>query len=80
MAPFSGTVYDLTNNVCIKEMQGIAVQKKTPQEKKASTVYDRLLQAGQRLMSVILRNKGGANKDLAKFASQINSLCDKWDR
>ena len=21
-----------------------------------------------------------ANKDLAKFADQVNSLCDKWDR
>ena len=24
--------------------------------------------------------EGGANKDLAKFADQINALCDKWDR
>ena len=35
---------------------------------------------GQRLMEVIRHNQGGANKDLAKFASQIASLCDKWDR
>ncbi len=80
MAPFSGTEYDLTNNVCLKKTQGIPIQKKTPKEKKVSTVYDRLLQAGQRLMGVIHRNKEGANKDLAKFTSQINSLCDKWDR
>ncbi len=40
----------------------------------------RLLAAGQRLLVVIGRNEGGANKDLAKFADQINSLCDKWDR
>ena len=25
-------------------------------------------------------NEGGANKDLAKLTSQINNLCDKWDR
>ena len=31
-------------------------------------------------MAVIRRNEGGANKDLARFADQINSLCDKWDR
>lgn len=31
-------------------------------------------------MSVIAHNEGGANKDLAKFTDQINSLCDKWDR
>ena len=29
-------------------------------------------------MQVIEHNEGGANKDLAKFADQINALCDKW--
>ena len=83
MAPFSGTEYDLTNNVCIKETQGIAFKKDAAESagrKRASTVYERLWQAGQRLLSVIIRNKDGANKDLAKFTGQINSLCDKWDR
>ena len=27
-----------------------------------------------------VKGEGGANKDLAKFTDQINSLCDKWDR
>ena len=40
----------------------------------------RLLAAGQRLLAVIRKNEGVANKDLAKFADQVNSLCDKWDR
>ena len=31
-------------------------------------------------MVVIEHNKGGTNKDLARFTSQIQSLCDKWDR
>jgi metallo-beta-lactamase family protein len=31
-------------------------------------------------MVVIQHNEGGANKDLAKFTSQIEALCDKWDR
>lgn len=39
-----------------------------------------LIAAGKRLMTVIQHNEGGANKDLAKFADQINALCDKWDR
>ena len=43
-------------------------------------MYARLIEAGKRLMQVIYHNEGGANKDLAKFISQINSLCDKWDR
>lgn len=31
-------------------------------------------------MQVIEQNKGGANKDLARFADQINALCEKWKR
>lgn len=30
-------------------------------------------------VGIVRHNEGGANKDLAKFADQINSLCDKWD-
>ena len=47
---------------------------------KTSTVFDRLVAAGQRLIAVIHKNKEIANKDMAKFADQINALCDKWDR
>ena len=38
------------------------------------------LSMGQRLLSVIYQNEGGANKDLKKFANEIQQLCDKWDR
>ena len=47
---------------------------------RAATVFQRLVGAGKRLLRVIEHNEGGANKDLAKFADQINALCDKWDR
>ena len=47
---------------------------------RAATVFQRLVSAGKRLLRVIEHNEGGANKDLAKFADQINALCDKWDR
>ena len=59
---------------------GIPIPAKSAPAKKASGVFARLLAAGERLMGVIRRNEGGANKDLAKFADQINALCDKWDR
>jgi len=48
--------------------------------KKAAGVFARLLAACDRLRRVVMHNEGGANKDLARFADQINSLCDKWDR
>lgn len=80
-APFSGTTYDLAANVLVKEGKPIAADTKTEENKSVpGTVYDRLVIAGKRLAAVIQHNKGGANKDLAKFLGQINSLCDKWDR
>ena len=48
--------------------------------KKASQVFERLLAAGERLLAIIRRSEGGANKDLTKFTNQILTLCEKWDR
>lgn len=79
-APFSGSVYDLKAGCWITRTEGIPVVKETESAKKATGVFARLLAAGERLRRVIQHNEGGANKDLAKFADQINSLCDKWDR
>ena len=78
-APYSGTRFDVIRGEFIREMGAIPLAQK-PKARHASEVFARLLAAGQRLMVVIGRNEGGANKDLAKFADQINSLCDKWDR
>lgn len=80
MAPYSGTVYDLKEGRFLEMTKGIPIERTAALRKKPSTVFDRLLAAGQRLLQVIRRNEGGANKDLAKFADQINNLCDKWDR
>ncbi len=80
MAPYSGTEFDLKEGVCTKEEVGIPLEHAVVSRKKPSTVFERLLAAGQRLLTVIRHNEGGANKDLAKFADQINNLCDKWDR
>lgn len=75
-APYSGTVFNLASGKLEYEAGPIPVKKK---EKAASGVFARLLAAGQRLLAVIKKNEGGSNKDLARFADQITSLCDKWD-
>ena len=75
-APYSGTVFNLLSGKLEYEGVPIPVKKKV---RTVSDVFTRLLAAGQRLIAVIHKNEGGANKDLAKFADQINSLCDKWD-
>lgn len=76
-APYSGTVFNLLTNKLEYEAMPIPLKAKS---KPVSDVFGRLLAAGQRLLAVIHKNEGGANKDLAKFADQINSLCDKWER
>lgn len=79
IAPYSGDTYDLETNFCIRYgSRKLAEKRKT--KKSSNTVFDRLMAVGARLIAVIKKSEGMANKDLAKFADQINSLCDKWDR
>lgn len=79
VAPYSGAEFDMISGRFIKVGERILKAKK-PVQRKANDVFERLLAAGRRLLTVIKHNEGGANKDLAKFADQINSMCDKWDR
>lgn len=79
VAPYSGAEFDMISGSFVKEGErNLKVRK--PVQRKANDVFERLLAAGRRLLTVIKHNEGGANKDLAKFADQINSMCDKWDR
>ena len=75
-APYSGTVFNLLTDKLEYEGIPIPIKKKA---RAVSDVFRRLLAAGQRLLAVIHKNEGSTNKDLAKFADQVNSLCDKWD-
>ncbi len=82
-APYSGAVFDLKQGKWEKAGEPVRIQKTEtgrPKEARGNTAFARLWAAGQRLLTVIRHNEGGANKDLAKFMGQINSLCDKWDR
>ena len=79
VAPFSGDTYDLITGECVAEGDRRKVEKKQI-FKASATVFDRLVMTGERLAAVIKKCRGMANKDLAKFADQINALCDKWER
>ena len=82
-APYNGAqwVIGAEGAVCVQEGTKVRVEHR-PSEgaSRAATVFQRLVSAGKRLLRVIEHNEGGANKDLARFADQINALCDKWDR
>ena len=80
LAPYSGGAVDLITNEVLTE--GVRVEKKRAQ--KAATVrsenaFNRLVLACKRLMTVVMKCEGMANKDLAKFEGQIQNLVDKWN-
>ena len=82
-APYNGEQWAIgaEGAACLKEGTRIRIEHHISEgAARAATVFQRLLNAGKRLLRVIEHNEGGANKDLAKFADQINALCDKWDR
>lgn len=81
-APFSGTEFDLAEGEFLYEAEDVKIQKPAALQKasKAAKVYEKLLALGYRLLSVIRKNEGCANKDLEKFSRDVQSLCDKWDR
>jgi len=80
-APFSGGIVDLAKNEIISE--GVKIVKKAvtkPARARTQSAFNRVVLAAKRLMEVVLKNEGLANKELAKFESQIQNLADKWDR
>lgn len=80
MAPYNAAEFDLLTGECIYSGNRERIKRNKPNVHRASAAFQRLLQAGKRLFLVIEHNRGGANKDLAKFTDQINALADKWDR
>ena len=83
-APYNGEQWQLTASGAECLVQGnrerLVQRAAGAGASRAAAVFQRLVSAGKRLLRVIEHNQGGANKDLAKFADQINALCDKWDR
>ncbi|NLT12737.1 MAG: MBL fold metallo-hydrolase [Clostridiales bacterium] len=88
IAPKFTAVYDLLTGTLVFE----GIEERVPEERRQgdrrqsdgkrreSPVYQRLVNAGTRLLNVIAHNYGGSNKDLNAFADQIISLANKWDR
>lgn len=80
-APFSGTEYDILNGEFTTQTYGVRVVKKTEERKRRQKdVFARLTAASRRLAELVRGCEGEmANKDIARFANQINQLCDIWD-
>ena len=81
VAPYNAAEYDLISGVCLEKGNRIKlIKQSTTAQYKESSAFKRLYSAGRRLLSVIDLYRNGANKDIAKFADQIISLCDKWEK
>ena len=78
-APYSGDSFDLTDASFLSQGSRQKVTR-NKSRRRSDTVYGRLLDTGDRLISVIHKNEGVSNKDLAKFTSQLEALIEKWDR
>ena len=76
-APYSGTSFDLISGEPVKLTQGIPIEKKVVKKDKAQLAYERVIAAAERLLATVKSCKGRPNKDLARYASQIDSLRDR---
>ena len=79
-APYSGGCVDLATGEILSE--GVREPKKEmkPARAKSRDIFERVVAAAKRLLEVVYKNEGLANKELVKFESQIQNLADKWDR
>jgi hypothetical protein len=53
--------------------------KLLPRNKKAAAVYARLVEAGDRVHRLIENSAGGANKDVARLAEELNHICERFE-
>ena len=77
-APYSGDSYDLLTGQCIAKGRIVKATKLSDGRRRANAAFERLTQAGKRLIAIISSSRGLSNKELARFTDQITALCDKY--
>ena len=77
-APFSGDGYDLLTDQWFQKGTVVRIRTESRGRRNATKLYERLLEAGKRLMRLIETMKGASNKDIARLTDQINTLFDKY--
>lgn len=81
--PYSGTSFDLITGQVVTRAEGIRIAPKGTapiRDGRATKVLSRLISACERLLRVAKSSEGMSNKDLARFADQVDQLSDKWSR
>lgn len=79
-APYSGTEYDLTTGRITVYTEGKTVDhaRTFKGNTRAEQLYKQLVAEAEKLLTLAKHRKGKANKDNAKFTSQLRELYNKW--
>ena len=80
VAPYSGDGYDLVTGECFQKGVIMPSKKYTEGRKRATMLYERLLQAMQRLRKIVEGLKEAPNREIIRLTDQINTLCEKYKR
>ncbi len=78
-APYNGAEYDLLTGKCLALGNSKRIEEKKASLRSQNPVFRRLLDAAHRLLNLVKAKEGHANKELARMASQIEALCEKWE-
>ena len=77
-APYSGTCYDLLRGEFVRMTEGKPIEK--TKARRVSPVFERLIAAAEKLLRVSRTLEGRANKELARYADQMEKLAEKMQR
>ena len=83
-APYNGAVCELADGKVTWLAEGNRVRlehkKQTQGGRAASVFYQQLVMVQEKLERVVKNSNGLPNKDLKKFAAQLEALCEQWTR
>ena len=78
-APYSGAQYDLLLGQFLSMPEGRPIQKKG-KARTVNAVFARLLAAAERLLAAAKAAEGRPNKELARYADQIEKMAEKIEK
>lgn len=80
VAPYPSSTYDLLTGECLNSGIREKIDRSSAPENRDgfSAAFQRLKQSAERLLGIALSKKGSPNRDLEKFARQIDDLAARW--
>jgi len=81
-APYSGTVFDLSEQCFVEAPEGIPIVKKAPQQTQgggeAAELYQKLRSAGDNIARLISESRGIPNKELRSLTKELENIFKKY--